>query len=672
MILTADQGATITTNGGRTWSSWYNQPTAQLYHVTADNRFPYWVYGGQQESGALGIASRGNGGQISLRDWIGVQGDEYAYVAPDPLNPDIVYSGRVMRFDRSTGQSQNVAPETLRTAASRVLRTMPLLFHPADPKMLLCATHVLWKTTSGGQRWEAISPDLSREHPEIPECVGDYRTPDLASMSRRGVIYAVGPSPLKAETIWAGTDDGLVHLTRDGGCTWKNVTPPGLRAWDKISQIDAGHFDPETAYIAINAIRRDDLRPHIYRTRDGGTTWVRIVVGLDEASPVNSVREDPRQPGLLFAGTEREVAFSIDDGRTWQSLRLNMPASSIRDLVVHEDDLVVGTHGRSIWILDNIAPLRELGRAAAADRAYLFGPPTATRVRGNMFTDTPMIPEEPAGQNAPEGAVLDYYLARRASKIALDIVDRAGEVVRAYSSSDPPLDIDPETLPYPSHWLEPPRSLSPESGHHRFIWDLRYEPPRGAWGAGEWYTGYTSIGAVFRNTPLGPRGPFVHPGSYRVRLSVDGLIFERLLEVRLDPRVEIVAGDLKLQTDLSLASYKGYLATHRLRESIDLALKKGASTQPAETLKAWVALQGSGFPGDPDPTYVGIYEIPAEKETVAGLELKWILTLNILQGADARPTSQCGRAVRALGETLRVLEERWRTLSRGATDYRRR
>ena len=310
MIFTADQGATITTNGGRTWSSWYNQPTAQLYHVTTDDQFPYWIYGGQQESGAMGIASRGNGGQISLRDWIGVGADEYAYVAPDPSNPDIIYGGRVQRFNRKTGQSQNVAPETLRSGRYRLLRTLPLLFHPADPKTLLFATNVLWKTTSGGERWEIISPDLSRERPEVPPSVGDFRTPALDTMSRRGVIYAVGPSPLDANTIWAGTDDGLVHVTRDGGKSWTNVTPPTLRSWDKVSQLVAGHFDVKAAYLSVNAIRRDDSHPYVYRTRDGGATWTLIAGGMPDAGPVNVVREDPRQAGLLFAGTEREVYFS--------------------------------------------------------------------------------------------------------------------------------------------------------------------------------------------------------------------------------------------------------------------------------------------------------------------------------------------------------------------------
>jgi photosystem II stability/assembly factor-like uncharacterized protein len=652
MLFTADQGATITTNGGRTWTSWYNQPTAQLYHVATDNQFPYWIYGGQQESGAIGTASRGNGGQISFRDWIGVGADEYGYVAPDPLDPNIVYGGRIQRFNKKTGQSQNVAPEALRSSQYRILRTPPLLFHPADPKVLLYAANVLFKTTSGGARWEIISPDLSRERPDVPENVGDYRTPDLEKMARRGVIYAVGPSPLDVNTIWAGTDDGLVHVTQDGGKSWKNVTPPPLRAWDKVSQIDAGHFDVKTAYIAVNALRRDDMRPYAYRTHDGGATWTPIARGLHEMGPVNVVREDDRQPTLLFAGTEREVYFSIDDGEMWQSLRMNMPASSVRDLVVHENDLVVGTHGRSIWILDSIAPLRELAQAARAQAAHLFGPPLATRVRWNMFSDTPLPPEEPAGQNPPDGAILDYYLARPATEVAIEIVDGRGDVVRRFSSRDEPEPIDPGTLAYPTYWFRPPQRVETRPGHHRFVWDLRYAPPPGT-------RRQYSIAAVYQNTPSGPNGPFVHPGRYSVRLTVDGTRSERPLDIRMDPRVEIGASDVQLQTDLSLACYHGYLEVQQVREAIDKALADGTNVaRRAE----WMALRGAGVPGEADILYDSIYAVKGGEDTVVGLQQKFIYMLNLLQGADGRPTSQAREAIATLQKTIEAIARRWQSL----------
>jgi len=649
MLLTADQGATITVNGGRTWSSWYNQPTAQLYHVTTDNQFPYWVYGGQQESGAIGIASRGNGGQISFRDWMGVGADEYAYVAPDPLDPDIVYGGRVQRFNKRTGQSQNVAPEALRSGRYRILRTMPLLFHPAEPRMLLFATNVLWKTTTGGQQWEIISPDLSRDRPAVPESVGDFRTADLDTMPRRGVIYAVAPSPRDVNLIWAGTDDGLIHVTRDGGKTWTDVTPPGLRPWDKVSQLVAGHFDTKTAYAAINAIRRDDMRPHVYRTHDGGVSWSRVVDGLPEMGPVNVVREDPKQPGLLFAGTERAVYASADDGANWLPLRQNMPASSIRDLVIHEDDLVVGTHGRSIWILDNIAPLRELARAARAEGAYLYGPPRATRVRWNMFSDTPFPPEEPAGANPPDGATIDYYLPRAAGAVAVEVLDSGGGLVRRFSNREPEDVIDPGTLPYPAYWFRPPQPVAAGAGHHRIVWDLRYPPPRGA-------ARSFSIAAVVRNTPGGPVGPYVHPGRYRVRLTADGAVSERVLDVRMDPRVSTAAEDLQAQTNLSLACYRGYARLQEVRDGIDVVLKSGAAD--ASRRSVLQALRGEGAPGDPDIMYGSIYTAPDPTETVVGLQEKFLHMLNLLQAADARPTTQAREAVAALEQSLAALEAR--------------
>ncbi len=650
MIFAVDQGATVTVNGGRTWSSWYNQPTAQLYHVTTDNQFPYWVYGGQQESGAIGTSSRGNGGQISFRDWMGVGADEYAYVAPDPLNPDIIYGGRVVKFNKKTGQTQNVAPEALRSGEYRILRTMPLLFHPADPKMLLFATNVLWKTTDGGHDWQIISPDLTREQPEVPESIGDFRTPELANMPRRGVIYAVGPSHLDAKIIWAGTDDGLVHVTRDGGASWTNVTPSALKSWDKVSQIDAGHFDTNTAYIAINAIRKDDMRPHIYRTHDGGKSWKRIVNGMNENGPVNVVREDPQQPGLLFAGTEREVYFSIDDGENWQSLRMNMPATSIRDLVIKDNDLVVGTHGRSIWIMDDISPLRQMAKTASGN--FLFKPATALRVRWNMFGDTPLPPEEPAGENPPDGAILDYKLAKAAQNVKLEILDADGNVVRTFTNKDALLPIDTSAQPHPTYWIRPQQQLSAEAGHHRFVWDLRYAPPRGA-------DRDFSIAAVYKRTPSEPLGPFVHPGTYTVRLTVDGNAQEQPIEIQLDPRVEISEEALQLQTDYSMACYQAYNRLQKMRDALDKKLVGNPSNAQREQLKA---LRGEGKPSSPFILYSSIYETPAERETIVALQQKFLYMLNLLQGADVRPTPQAMEGVQRLQATLGELEKRWEAM----------
>lgn len=647
LFFAVDQGATISVNGGKTWSTWLNQPTSQMYHVATDNQFPYWVYGGQQESGAIGVASRGNGGQISMRDWIGIGNDEYATIAPDPKNPDIIYGGRVMRFNKKTGQSQNVAPEALRSGKYRMVRTLPLLFHPADPNMLLFGTNVLWKTMNGGQQWEIISLDLTRKQPEVPARVGDFKTPEMETMKQRAVIYAVTASPLDVNTIWAGTDDGLIHITKDGGKNWKNVTPTALKSWDKVSIMDASHFDANTAYAAINAIRKDDMKPHIYRTHDGGATWQEIVKGMNPMGPVNVVREDPKQKGLLFAGTEREVYFSIDDGENWQSLRMNMPATSIRDLVIHEDDLVIGTHGRSVWIMDNINPLRQQAKAAAEEKAYLFSAPVAIRVRDNMFLDTPILPEEPTGENPPDGAILDYMLKQNASEVTLEIV-KDGQVVRKYSSHDKPEVLDTASMQYPTYWFRPAQKIETTTGHHRFIWDLRYAPPEGS-------KRELSISAVIHNTPTGPQGPFVMPGAYTVRLTVDGKTMEQPLEVKMDPRVSISTADLQSQFNYSVECYKAYHELQVMRESLEAQLngKKKLKKVQYTALRDMV---GEGAPENPDIIYGSITERP--NETIVGLQDKFLYMQLVFQNADVKPTTQAIAGLKRLQEIKAEMEKK--------------
>ncbi len=368
-------------NGGATWSSWYNQSTAQFYHVSADNAFPYRLYSGQQESGSVGITSRGNDGEITFRDWQPVAAEEYGYVVADPLDPDIIIGGKLTRFDRRTGQAQGILPVPVQTEDFRMLRTEPVVFSPIDPHLLFFAGNTLWKTRDRGDHWEKISPDLSRPQYELPASIGKYKADATKQAHRRGVIYTVAPSPLDANRIWCGTDDGLIHLTTDGGKTWNNVTPPNISAWQKISLIEAGHFDANTAYAAVNTLRLDDLRPHIFRTQDSGKTWTEIVNGIPAGQTVNAVREDPERKGLLFAGTEKGVYVSFDDGAKWESLRLNLPATSVRDLIIKNDDLVVATHGRGFWILDNITPLRQFSQTQ--NESLLFKPQTALRVRAN-------------------------------------------------------------------------------------------------------------------------------------------------------------------------------------------------------------------------------------------------------------------------------------------------
>ncbi len=563
ILLGADQGATLTVNGGRTWSSWYNQPTAQIYHVATDNQFPYRVYGGQQESGSVCIRSRGGSGAITFRDWHPVGAEEYAFVAPDPLHPGIVYGGRTSRYDRRTGQTQDVSPDPLHLHHWRFLRTMPLLFSPVDPHTLYLAANVLLKTTNGGETWQAISPDLSRTAPPVPTCVGAYATTPEAKIARRGVIYALAPSPRDARLIWAGTDDGLIHLTRDGGTTWQDVTPRGLPPWSKIAGLEASRFDANTCYAAVNSLRLDDLRPHLLRTRDGGKSWQEIVSGLPADAPVNVVREDPERPGLLYAGTEQTVFVSRDDGDHWRSLRRNLPATSIRDLVVHGDDLVIATHGRSFWILDDVEPLRESTPATTAEAVHLFQPQTALRWRASLNTDTPLPPEEPVGENPPEGALLDYWLKAPAKDVRLEILDAAGTVLRAFDSQDRPEPVDPASLNVPAFWLQPPVVLPATAGMHRFAWDLRLPPPAA-------FHHEPTMAAIPGRTPMEPQGPLVPPGAYRVRLTVDGRTFEQPLTLRMDPRVTTGEAGLAEQ----------YTLGRSLAEAMDRSHRAAAGTSP--------------------------------------------------------------------------------------------
>jgi photosystem II stability/assembly factor-like uncharacterized protein len=545
ILLASDQGAIITVNGGETFSSWYNQPTAQFYHVSTDNAFPYNIYGGQQESGSVGIVSRGNDGQIGYREWHPVGVEEYGYVAADPLDPNIIYGGKITRYDKRNGQVQNIAPEAVRSGKYRFLRTAPVLFSPVDPKTLFFAGNVLFKTRNGGSSWSVISPDLSRSSWEVPSSVGIYRSDELKTMPRRGVIYTVAPSFRDSNTIWCGTDDGLIHVTRNGGKTWTDVTPPSITSWSKVSLMEASHFDVNTAYAAVNRIRLDDMKPHIFKTTDGGKSWTEIVNGLPN-DPINAIREDPYRKGLLFAGSETAVHVSFDDGANWQSLRLNMPATSIRDLVIKDDDIVVGTHGRSFWILDDITPLRQLSSSLASAPILLFKPQEAWRVRWSMYTDTPVPQEEPAGQNPPDGAIINYYLKEKAKEVTLEIMDAKGELVRRYHSGDKPYVKPADNAP--DYWVRPQQILSAEAGSHRFIWDLHYTPLD--------LPAQYPISAIYMNTAPSPTSPYALPGNFSVRLTVDGKTFSQPLKLKMDPRVNTAAKDLQQQHELSKQLYE--------------------------------------------------------------------------------------------------------------------
>jgi photosystem II stability/assembly factor-like uncharacterized protein len=647
MLFAVDQGATITVNGGETWSSWYNQPTAQFYHVIADNQWPYWVCGGQQESGSACVASRGRTGAIGAWDWETVGVEEYGYVAPDPLDPNIVYGGKLTRFDRRTRHVQNIMPEAVRSGKYRFLRTAPVVFSPVDKRSLFFAGNVVFKTTTGGQSWSVISPDLTREKWDVPENVGIYRTKEMETMARRGVIYTVAPSYRDINTIWAGTDDGLIHITKNGGKTWQNVTPPELRSWAKVSLIDAGRFDANTAYAAINTFRLDDLRPHIFRTHDGGKSWKEIVKGIPDGGIVNAVREDPVRKGLLFAGTEQAVYFSIDDGENWQPLRLNMPATSIRDLVVKDDDIVVGTHGRSFWILDDITPLRQIDLTTSAADAVLFKPQMATRVKRSLHTDTPFPPEEPAGQNPPDGAIINYYLRSPArSPIVLEITDAAGRLVRRFASDDKPLAVDTTRINPPEYWIRPFQPLKNEAGMQRFVWDLLYPNP-----SADNYD--LPISAIYRDTPWAPLGPAVLPGIYTVKLTIDGKSSTQKLNVRIDPRVKTSPIGLKQQFDLSMEAYEGVskarTMTSEVRKRI-ADLEKSQPTSP-DIAKLKTLVDGpQARPGTP---------IEPQNFPLGRIAGSYTQLLDLLQDADVAPSTQAVAAARDLKVALAKNEAAW-------------
>lgn len=706
ILYASDQGAAITVNGGETWSSWYNQPTAQLYHVAADNAFPYRVYSGQQESGSAGVSSRGDDGRITFREWRTVGVDEYGYAAPDPLDPDIVYGGsRVTRWDRRTNQVQTVGPAVTRSPDWRTVRTQPVVFSPVDPQTLYFAANTLWKTRTGGQSWAQISPDLTRKTWDVPASVGNYKSEQSAQPSQRGVIYTIAPSYVDANRIWVGTDDGLLHVTTDGGRTWTDVTPPQLTPWAKVSIIDAGRFDARTAYAAVNTLRLDDMRPHIYRTRDGGKTWTEIVNGIPDGAPTNAVREDPVRRGLLFAGTEREVYVSFDDGDHWQSLRLNMAPSSVRDIIIKDDDLVAATHGRGFWILDDITPLRQLDGSVVTAAATLFRPQVATRVRWNMNTDTPLPPDEPGGENLPDGAVIDYALKSDASgPVTLEIVDGAGRTIRRYSSEDKGEYPTPESAPVPLYWYRKPLTLKTTAGMHRFLWDMRYQPLEGGGRRGG-----LPIAATPYNTVPTPNSVWAPPGLYTVKLTVDGQTLKQPLTVRMDPRVKTPASGLAQQFELSRAMYDGVLASQvalqelrALRGQVkklqtSLGTSGGAAAVKAQGAgqaaapqasaadlasqsnttildaladidkKAAMIEGGAGGPGGPGGGMGGQLGPggpggAGAQDTLSGIGGSLNSLMNMLQAADVEPTNQLKAAVAERRKALRALLDKWDSL----------
>ncbi len=548
MIASNDGGVTVTLDGGKNWSLEDNQPTAQFYHVITDNATPYRVYGAQQDAGTVGIVSRSDDGSIGHSDWYDVGGGEAGYIAPYPKDPEIVYAadyqGNITQYDRHTGQVKAITEQPELSDAHgaanlehRFQWTAPVLISPHDPNTLYHGGEVLFKTTDGGVHWQAISPDLTRNDKSKQKVSGGDITLDDSGTEYYDTIFALAESPITKGLLWVGTDDGLIQLTKDEGKSWTNVTPKDMPEWSRISQIDPSPFDAGTAYVAVDRHQFDDMHPYIYKTSDYGKTWTKLGQGIPDTTFVRVVREDPKRRGLLYAGTEQGVFVSFNDGANWRPLKLNLPTVPVHDLVIKENDLVVATHGRAFWILDDVSPLRQYNDDVAKKDAFLYTPSTAYRIQAGASGER--HPSKRTGQNPPAGAVIYYYLKdapKADSEAKIEILDGSGKVIRKYSSAEyntleEPLDPDEK---------KPEKQLKPEAGLNRFVWNLRYEEAHHVPGYYLWEYG------------RGAQGPVAVPRHYQVRLTVGGQSQTADFELKLDPRVKVSQADLEAQFNLLL------------------------------------------------------------------------------------------------------------------------
>ena len=658
MITATDQGAVVSVDGAKTWSSWYNQPTAQFYHVATDTRFPYWIYGAQQDTGAAATPSRTDYSSIRLRDWRQIAaGGENGYIAPDPTDPNILYGGGVGRFDWTTLQEQNIDPTLGYPGDYRGEWTLPLAISPRDPKRIYFGNQFLFRTTDAGQHWEKASPDLTREDPPVPTTLDPVTAKDSpVAGPRRGVIYTIAPSPVRDGLLWCGTNDGLIWRTADDGKHWDNVTPKEITAWSSISILEASHFDAGTAYAAVDRHRLDDIAPHIYRTRDGGKTWHPISIGISPGSYVNVVREDPEKRGLLFAGTETGVFASFDDGDHWQRLASNLPNCSVRDISIRNGDLVLATHGRSFWVLDDIAPLRELTATVAASDAWFFAPREAVRIHPAAFQGTPFPKDEPAGENPPNGAILDYYLkAASSTPVTIEIVDSKGETIRRYASDDKPRPSDPTRVTVTPDWASAPPPPSAAAGLHRFVWDLRYPPAKG-----------------IPPSPFGgAAGLWAPPGRYIVRLSAAGRTVSQPLVIRRDPRIKATDADLASQFDIARQIQAERVRVAAARAQVDsirkqfAALKGKASGPVASEIESFTkkldAIAGPP-PATPEEDFFG--EPTIDPATLRRLATAFQQLARAVESADAAPTPDLISGFHQRQDALNQTLPRWEELLR--------
>lgn len=548
MVLSSDQGTVVSVDGSRTWSTWYNQPTAQIYHVAADNRFPYWLYGAQQDSGGVGVSTWSRMGTLSFRNWEPIcEAGESNTVVPDPKDGNILYGGGTGRCDQALNLSLPTGPLPAADPndPNRKTWTLPEVFSQADDALYFSNQFVM-RSRDRGKTWEKISTDLSRVNPEVPKTLDAVTATDIDQpmKDRFGVVYTIAPSPLDAKTVWVGTDDGLIHVTRDDGKNWQDVTPPGMTAWSKVSQVEAGHFDKETAYASVDRHRLADARPYIYRTHDGGKTWHSIVAGIPEGAFVNSVKEDTHVKGLLFAATELRVYVSFNDGGQWYPLQNNMPVTSVRDIVVHGDDLAIATYGRGFWVLDQMTPLRQIaakGGEIASSGAYLFQPGETLAIHGGGQNGTPLAHEEPQEQNPPAGVVAYYWLGAAATDaLKIELVDSTGKVRACVASDTPVKPVDTEAINVQAVWEQPTQPPSAAAGMHRValapeqrrgFGRAAVAPPVDACHPAGTPPPPTANPTQFRRAP-----EYLKPGEYTVKLTVGGHTFTQPATVKPDPR----------------------------------------------------------------------------------------------------------------------------------------
>jgi hypothetical protein len=625
MLLGLDQGAVVSLDGGTTWSSWYNQSTEQVYHLSVDNGFPYWVYATQQDAGAVRTRARGNFGEVTPLDWNPVNGWEWGTIVPDPLDTKIVYASGagIIKILYPSEQWINVSPATDPSLKLRTAFSQPLIFAPWNQHELLAGFQYLMATTDGGMHWKKLSPDLSVPKGGEPVLSGGPASSGVAPPPNGG-IESISPSTVAAGTIWVGTSNGLIKLTRDEGKTWEDVSIPGLpnSARALISSIDASHENAGEAYAVIDLHTAGDYSPYVYRTRDFGKTWTKIVDGLATDSPAGNfarvVRGDTKKAGLLFAGTETSMYVSFDDGDHWQTLMLDLPTTSYRDIAIRDNDLIVGTYGRGIWVLDDYTMLRQLTPSIAAEPVHLFKPADAIRVRRNVNADTPLPPEVPHALNPPDGAIVYYSLASRpASNVSLEILDAAGNVIRHMSSVASAPVREYAHPPEPSFWLAPPAALPTNVGTNRVNWDLRYDAPPA-------FSHSFEINANPGLTPPSPEGLLAAPGVYTVKLTVDGRSYTQTVTVHNDPRSSATVADLRAQQALNLritqglrTTWEGYQQIAALRNAVKAAVPSSAPSEVTTAVSAFEAAldsvagnsEGRGFRrgrGAATPTFVAV------------------------------------------------------------------